>query len=355
MEQGRRLFGLCSTYIDIDGNNWHEEEAILLKEIEDAYSKWEFDNRALFEEIADNLEEPMDEQKRERYCSSLITPFGDYSRTIYPKWPTDERPKRIAWLQDRAEKYRILAFGIVKDVNDGDKTVRKVFGLGEPKDVSDRNLKVKHYIFEFAQIVYEYGILLDAAFVMHGVDLKRLQDRWSLWIKQNDWQHELRVVDIGYYVGSEALAEEYLNRLPQEQPEPQQEQGNYQREQQPETQQAATPEDTQEPQQIPTIHNTEKEKLVFGKAISKEYMELNNGCYKWKKSIRLLAYMCGRLYCGDKVKVDESDYSEELIKGKSQLPRAELKKLFGVDVGNNRDQLKAPPRQYHIIDGFFKR
>ena len=75
-------------------------------------------------------------------------------------------------------------------------------------------------------------------------------------------------------------------------PEPQQEQGNTLQEQQ------AAPEGNQEPQQILTINNTTKEKMVFGRALAKEYMELINGCYMWKKSKSLLAYMCGRLYCG---------------------------------------------------------
>lgn len=109
-----------------------------------------------------------------------------------------------------------------------------------------------------------------------------------------------------------------------------------------------------EPQQILTINNSTKERMVFGSALKKEYMELINGCYKWKKTKSLLAYMCGRLYCGDRVKVDESDYSEELKKGKNQLPRQALQQLFNIDVGNNRDQLKAPPRNYYLIDDLFK-
>lgn len=347
LEQGRRLFELCRLYID--GGLNPEEKDSLTKEIEDAFDKWEeIDNRALFDEITANLEEPMSEQHRKRYCFSLITPFGEYSSTTNPKWLIGKMQESIdSWQGDESARYKIETYK--KQIEKANKKADKYLDIIKPIQRGE----VANVLCEFAQIVYEYGILLDAAFVVHGLDLKQLQEKCGVWIRHFPID-ELRVLDISYYVGSEALAEEYLSRLPQEQPEPQQEQGNDQQEQQKETQQAVAPEDNQEPQQILTINNTTKEKTVFGRALVKEYMELINGCYKWKKTKSLLAYMCGRLYCGDRVIVDESDYSEELIKGKSQLPRQELQQLFNVDVGNNRDQLKAPPRKYSLIDSLFK-
>jgi len=106
---------------------------------------------------------------------------------------------------------------------------------------------------------------------------------------------------------------------------------------------------------IPTINDTDKEKLVFGNALQKQYMTLNNGCYKWTLTKSLLAYMCGRLFCGDKIKEDDSDYSKEYKKGNTQMPAQEVKALFGgVDVASNRYSIKAPPRNFWKVDALFK-
>ncbi len=106
---------------------------------------------------------------------------------------------------------------------------------------------------------------------------------------------------------------------------------------------------------IPTIHDTDKERLVFGNALQKQYMTLQNGCYKWILSKSLLAYMCGRLYCGDRIKEDDSDYSTEYIKGTIQMPAQEVKALFGADVASNRYSIHTPPRNSWKIDELFKK
>lgn len=105
---------------------------------------------------------------------------------------------------------------------------------------------------------------------------------------------------------------------------------------------------------IPTINDTDKEKLVFGNALQKQYMSLDNGSYKWTLTKSLLAYMCGRLYCGDRIKEDDSDYSNTYIKGNTQMPAQGVKDLFGVDVASNRYSIKAPPRNSWKVDELFK-
>lgn len=125
--------------------------------------------------------------------------------------------------------------------------------------------------------------------------------------------------------------------------------------------QSLNPEPQQEQQRIEqtastilTINDTDKEKLVFGNALQKQYMSLDNGSYKWTLSKSLLAYLCGRLYCGDKIKEDESDYRTEYIKGRTQMPAQEVKALFGVDVASNRYSIKTPPRNSWKVDELFK-
>ena len=109
----------------------------------------------------------------------------------------------------------------------------------------------------------------------------------------------------------------------------------------------------QQPIRIITINNTDLEISVFGKAITKGYITLKtDGTYEWNKTNRLLAYMCGRLYCGDRVREDTSDYTTKYKKGRGTLPAKELKKLFGVDVGKTRDNINVPGH-YDIIDELF--
>lgn len=135
------------------------------------------------------------------------------------------------------------------------------------------------------------------------------------------------------------LKDQFLQKQPKgNTPEPQQEQTE---------QEKITP-------TIPTIYDADKEKLVFGNALQKQYMSLNNGCYNWILTKSLLAYMCGRLYCGDRIKEDESDYSKKYIKGSTQMPAQEVKTLFGVDVASNRYSLKVPPRNSWKVDELFK-
>ncbi len=116
-----------------------------------------------------------------------------------------------------------------------------------------------------------------------------------------------------------------------------------------------TTEYQQDTTEIPTINGTNQERTVFGNALQKEYMSLENGCYRWKESKALLAYMCGRLYCGDRVKEDEVTYKEDYIKGSTQLPATAVKRLFnGADVANNRYRLNAPPKDHRKVDELFK-
>ena len=104
---------------------------------------------------------------------------------------------------------------------------------------------------------------------------------------------------------------------------------------------------------IPTIKDSDKEKLVFGNALQKQYMSLTNGCYKWHLSKALLAYMCGRLYCGDRVKEVDNDHIK-YHKGYTQLPAKEVNRLFGVKVASNRYSIKSTPRSYWKVDELFK-
>ena len=106
---------------------------------------------------------------------------------------------------------------------------------------------------------------------------------------------------------------------------------------------------------IPTIHPINNdlgtlENLIYRRALKKGYIRLDGqGHYtKGSETWALIAYMCGRIYCKDRVR---EDYT--IFKGRN-FPAAEVKVLFGnTDIANHRDQLERPPKNYSKIEELF--
>ena len=342
-EQARQLFGLCSLYID--GSYNKDEKADLLKQIVGTFNNWRVDFKGLYDEITANLDEPMSDRQRERYCFSLITPFEAFSKTLYPKWLISKSQEDINNLQGVDGVDKMVSI-FEKQIEEASRRANSYWRLGYSVDGLTTGDEAKSVFFELAQIIKNYGNMLDAAFVVNGLDLNRLQEICNVRVKQfvgGDCVIPVRALQIKDYIGSEALAEEYIRRLQQEQPEPQQ----GEQEQQP--QQGEQEQQNEKGKEIPTLKNTDKERLVFGNALMKQYMSLDKDKYKWHKPYNLLAYMCGRLYCGDRV------IDIDLKKGYRQMPRTAVKELFsGIDVANNRYSMKEPPTDYWIIDDLFK-
>ena len=118
---------------------------------------------------------------------------------------------------------------------------------------------------------------------------------------------------------------------------------------------------TTEPPQVPTIKNTDRERWVYGIALEKGYIRENGDgvSYSITETINksAIAYMCGRLYCFDKV---IGGYISNIA---HELPRG-IKKLFGgTDIAQKRQSMiwKAkynekytPHDDYKKIDDIFK-
>lgn len=104
--------------------------------------------------------------------------------------------------------------------------------------------------------------------------------------------------------------------------------------------------------------DTELARKIFARAIEAGFMEENGAHYKWKLSKALLAYMCGRIYCGDKPEYSDSDEKSFWKYGSSGFfPDAELSALFGQsELGQSRQNRKdlAVPQKSHKIDKLFE-
>lgn len=82
---------------------------------------------------------------------------------------------------------------------------------------------------------------------------------------------------------------------------------------------------------LPDKLNIPLARRIFKRAITDEFMEIQDGTLKWNKSVVLLAYVCGRIYCGDKPEFQKrkQKYYWRLGKG-GRFPDGLLQKLFGV-------------------------
>ena len=98
-------------------------------------------------------------------------------------------------------------------------------------------------------------------------------------------------------------------------------------------------------------------RAIFAKAVEVGYMEENGSHYRWRKGTKaLLAYMCGRIYCGDEPEYSELDRKSFWKFGNGLFPDAELNALFeqtgiGQSRQNRRDM--AVPTNAEDIDKLF--
>ena len=98
-------------------------------------------------------------------------------------------------------------------------------------------------------------------------------------------------------------------------------------------------------------------RTVFAKAVEAGYMEEDGSHYRWTKGTKaLLAYMCGRIYCGDVPEYSNLDRKSFWKFGNGLFPDAELNALFGqTGIGQSRQNRRdmAVPSNAGDIDKLF--
>ena len=97
-------------------------------------------------------------------------------------------------------------------------------------------------------------------------------------------------------------------------------------------------------------------RTVFAKAVEAGYMEEAGSHYSWKGTKVLLAYMCGRIYCGDVPEYSKHEQKSFWKFGNGLFPDVELNALFeqtgiGQSRQNRRDM--AVPANAGDIDKLF--
>lgn len=104
--------------------------------------------------------------------------------------------------------------------------------------------------------------------------------------------------------------------------------------------------------------NTPFARQVFARAIEKGLMEEVGNHYKWNESKALLAYMCGRIYCGDYPKYSVRDVKSYWMPGRTEFfPESDLNALFEeTALGQSRQNRKGEvvPMGSKKVDDLFE-
>ena len=108
---------------------------------------------------------------------------------------------------------------------------------------------------------------------------------------------------------------------------------------------------------LPSRLDTELARKIFAKAIEEGYIIIDDDHYEWTLNKVLLAYMCGRIYCGDKPEYSKIDRKSFWTFGEGLFPDVKLGVLFKQNgIGqlrqNRRDE--AVPNNADIIDKLFR-
>lgn len=97
---------------------------------------------------------------------------------------------------------------------------------------------------------------------------------------------------------------------------------------------------------------------AFHRAVQYGYIQVDQkGNLHWMLgSTTLLAYFCGRMWCGDASRYSRRVQAGLWTFGKRQFPAASLNRTFGVTTlkeSRNRRKNRTLPRGYEVIDSLF--
>ncbi len=185
---------------------------------------------ALIEEIRANIESS-DGLQRERYLTSLLTPFKTISDLAYPD--------RSVCIELQKRKDEIMAgirfWNKAKDKKEAEKQIAAAKTLIETidedcqrqifiskriwdlcsKPIEDKDDYALCVFARFWRLLDVYANRLDALLLEYGIDTMTLQQEAGIWILPN---HDITTLQ--HYCGSMQLARKYLNELPKTEAKP---------------------------------------------------------------------------------------------------------------------------------------
>lgn len=253
-------------------------------------------------EIENNLDECIDENKRERYVFDLLTPFA--------KWTTYFRPLAEHPFSKRYNAHECDQF-------------LDILGKAE-KGTAEWHCKLWH------RLTTEYADMVHSILLKYGIDFYQVQKDCDVYLKDERFD----VLPDGYF-DSPRLAQYYADKQPK-QPEPQRELKDL----------------------LPEKLKTDEAIEVFQRAVEANLIEIMPNVLKWNETNALLAYLCGKLYCGDTIEIDPTTKEYKIKRGETFLPEEPLNSLFGVkNLGQSRRQIIRAlglPEGHERVDELFR-
>lgn len=212
----------------------------LPQKIKEAEGVLKFDYDALFSEIESNIEEIENNPKKlDNYCTTLLTPFADFLRSVRPV-----KHRKKEW-QKRMEDAELL----LKSSNDEDRDFAEELKL-LAKEEEERQKEIEIWYWEITQmavkcpptenfdaylaerqveavfnyiidILDNYSIRLDWVLAQNGIDLMMLQEKCAIYLLNGR-----NLLDYIHLAGTKEIAQSTFDNLAVANPERPKSKGN---------------------------------------------------------------------------------------------------------------------------------
>ena len=202
------------------------------QKIKEAEGVLKFDYDALFSEIESNIEEIENNPKKlDNYCTTLLTPFADFLRSVRPvKHRKKEWQKRMEDAElllksnndeDRefAEELKLLAKEEEerqKEIEIGYWEITQMAAKCPPTENFDAYLAERQVEAVFNYIIHildNYSIRIDWVLAQNGIDLMRLQEEYSIYLLENRFMPHYT-----HFAGTTEIARKVFGALEEHQP-----------------------------------------------------------------------------------------------------------------------------------------
>lgn len=207
IKQATDLWNLVEAYF---GDGFEQGKEAIAEKIKACSIDVDF--AKMYDAVVANLDEPMNDSQRERYCFSLIIPYKCYSDKVYPKVLIDESKESIGKVQGADGMVKILE----QQITGALEQEKKWFDMAYSAEALQSTDEIESTYRDLAWTIRGYAKMLDAAFAVHGIDLMAMQEKCGVFVMPYWYTKNDRITGLGEYVGSQKLAQEYLDRLPDE-------------------------------------------------------------------------------------------------------------------------------------------
>lgn len=201
IEKLTSIFREIDLYVNYTETDDREFRSRIAKALSDNHAGCEMEDfTALMDSIISSIQAATTDTQRELYCFSLLTPFDEYARQM-PRFTPGHHVGESPYVEGVGSE--LMAYIELYHSRNKDQALTDDEVIGMVTE-------------ELLHEVKTYANMLDAAFAVCCIDLRALQERCGVILKEYADEDELaiRALQIELYVGNVPLAMGYLQRLP---------------------------------------------------------------------------------------------------------------------------------------------